>query len=259
MRLARLLAALALLAGCSTNPLTGRDQILALPVVQAAHADVSFALSSGAAYEAPACEPDCGSARDAADFSGRVAAIAAKLELAARDMAPDLFERIEKFRIEVNDGPGVSTGSSAGGRIVLGTALARLAPSDAVIGFLVAREMAHVIARHAEENSGASIVFSALGMLLPGVNFIARFVAARLGSGVVTGSWAAQQQREADEIAISLLEHSGLPARIVALELKSGINRARLPVDEWGARYLASAQRAEAIAAFPARYAEIDN
>ena len=179
----------------------------------------------------------------------------ARLEVIAREMAPDLFERIGKFRIEVNDALGAGTGSSASGRIVLGSGLARLEPDDSVIAFLVAREMAHVIARHAEEDSGASIVLSALGMLLPGFNIVARFVATTLGSRALTSSWAVQQQREADEIAVALLERSGLPARSVALGLENGIKRARLPDDEWGARYLESARRVAAIAASPPRYA----
>ena len=261
MRLSGLLVSLGLLAGCSTHPITGRDQILALPAIQSVYSDVSFALSSGAALNgaSPACGQDCGSPQELAQFAGRVAAIGTRLEASARDLAPDLFVRIEKFQIEVSDDLGAGTGSSAGGRIVLGTGLAGLEPADSVIAFLVAREMAHVIARHAEENSGASMVFSALGMLLPGFNFIARFIASRLGSSALTGSWAAQQQREADEIALALLERTGLPARSVALGLESGINRTRLPANEWGARYLESAQRVAAIAASPPRYAVIDD
>ena len=73
----------------------------------------------------------------------------------------------------------------------------------------------------------------------------------------LTGSWAAQQQREADEIAIALLDRTGLSVRSVALGLEGGINRARLPEGEWGARYLESAQRVAAIAASPPRYAVI--
>jgi len=237
-RFAGALAALALVAGCAENPVTGRSQILALPSVQAVHANLSFALSTG-------CASDCGVA--GTGFAGRVAAIGNRLEAVARDVAPDLFRRIGKFQIGVNDAIGMRTGSSAGGRIALGSALAELEPTDVVIAFLVAREMAHVIARHAEEDSGASIVFSVLGMLLPGVNAIARFVATTAGSSALTGSWAEQQQREADEIAMVLLGRAGMPASLVALELEVGIARARLPADEWGSRYLESAQRADAI------------
>jgi len=260
VKLSGLLVALALLPGCSTHPITGRDQIIALPAVQAAHADLGYAFAAGVQriVAPPACEQDCGGKiQTLASFTSRAEAIGARLEASARDLAPDLFGRIERFQIEVDDGIGVATGSSAGGRVVLGAGLVGLEPADSVIAFLIAREMAHVIARHAEENSGSSIVFSALGMLLPGINFIARFIASSLGSSALTGSWAAQQQREADEIAITLLDRTGLSVRSVALGLEGGINRARLPEDEWGARYLGSAQRVAAIAASPARYAVI--
>lgn len=229
--------------------------------MQAVRAELSFAFSASAQRSdaSIACERDCVSSEGLAAFAGRVAASGAQLQRAARDMTPDLFTRIGNFQFEINDTLGVGTGSSAGGRIVLGAGLAGLEPTDTVIAFLVAREMAHVIARHAEEDAGASIVFSVLGMLLPGFSAVARLVASSLGSSVLTGSWAAQQQREADDIAIALLEQTGMPARIAALELAIGINRARLPEDEWGARYLESARRVEAIAASPPRYAVIGN
>ena len=38
---------LACLAGCATNPVTGRDQIVSVPAAQV-HADIGFALSTGA-------------------------------------------------------------------------------------------------------------------------------------------------------------------------------------------------------------------
>jgi hypothetical protein len=259
LKSARVLFGLALLAGCSTHPITGREQIIALPLVQTVHADLRFALSAGTRRDGPLppCETDCGHAERLAVFAGAVAATGKRLEIAAREMAPDLFERIAGFQIEVSDGLDVGTGSNAGGRIVLGSGLAALEPTDAVIAFLVAREMGHVIARHAEENSGASIVFSLLGALLPGFSAIARLVASAAGSSALTSSWAAQQQREADEIAMALLELGGTPARVVALELDIGINRARLPDGEWGARYLESAKRADIIARSPPRYAEV--
>ncbi len=248
-----LLAVLVLLSGCSTNPSTGRTQILALPAVQSAYADMGFAVSTGALRIAglPACARDCGNAEVRAAFAGRVKNIGMRLDAPAREMYPDMFDRIGGFQIEVNEALGIGTGSSAGGRIVLGSALAGLEPSDAVIAFLIAREMAHVIARHAEEDSGASLLFSALGLLLPVLNVAVRFVATTLGSGALKSSWAAQQRREADAIAVVLLEHAGLPASIIAAELERGWNRAGLPDDEWGARYIESVQRAARIAAAP--------
>ncbi|MEO8144804.1 MAG: M48 family metalloprotease [Betaproteobacteria bacterium] len=258
MRQAGILVGLALLAGCSTHPITGRDQILALPAVQAAHADASFAVSAGLpGTAAPACEQDCGSAENIAAFAARVATIGARLEVSARGIDPELFGQIDNFRVEVNHAIGASTGSSAGGRIAIGAGLARLEPTDTVIAFLIAREMAHVIARHAAENSGASIVFSALGMLLPGINVLARLVATKVGSSMLTRSWEAQQEREADDIAVTLLEHAGLPARVIAPELDSGIKHALLPDGEWAARYLDSVRRVAFIAASAPRVAVV--
>ena len=257
MHIAALLLGLALLAGCATHPITGRDQILALPSVQAAYSDVGFALSTGAQrITGPrSCWQGCSSDEAPAAFTGRIESIALQLEASARDLSPELFERIERFRIEVSPSLGIGTGSSAGGRIALGTGLIELEPSDTVLAFLIAREMAHVIARHEEENSGASMTFSALGFLLPGINVVAKFIASAVGSGALKSSWAAQQRQEADEIAIALLERGSISAHGVALELASGLIRARVPEDEWGVRYIESMQRVALIAATPPRYA----
>lgn len=233
--------------------MTGRGQILALPAVQAAHADVAFAISTyGQGFAAsPPCGPDCRNAGNPAMFAARVATIGARLERSARAVSPELPGRIGRFRIEVNDALGIGTGSSAGGRVALGSGLAGLEPTDTVIAFLIAREMAHVIGRHAEENSGASIVFSALSALLPGINVIVRLAASAAGSDALKRSWATQQQREADVIALLLLEHSGLSSSSVALDLATGIRGAGVPADEWGARYFESIRRVTVIAAPP--------
>jgi sulfur carrier protein ThiS len=100
------------------------------------------------------------------------------------------------------------------------------------------------------------MVFSALGMLLPGINVLVRFMATTLGSGVLKDSWQTQQQREADEIAVALLHRIGLSAGDIARGLEGEIKRARLPQNEWGERYLESEKRIALIAALPLRFAE---
>lgn len=249
MKRAAAFVSLALLAGCTTHPITGREQVIALPLVQVVHADLGFALYRGAHgfVSAAPCERDCSSVEAQAEFAVRVDAVAKQLEPAARSMSPDLFARIDGFEVEVSPTLGVGTGSSAGGRIALGSDLAALEPTDTVIAFLVAREMAHVIARHAEEDSGASLVFSALGLLLP-VSVIVRFIAGTLGSGALKATWAAHQRREADEIAVELLARAGLTAPSVALDL-DGVQHSLIPTDDWGARYVESTQRVALIAA----------
>lgn len=258
MNTTALLLSLALLAGCTTHPITGRDQMLGLPGVQVAYAEVDYALSTVAQSinASPSCEQDCSDAEDLPAFAARVKTIGAQLTAAANDAFPEQFKRIGGFTIRVKESIRVGTGSSASGRIALGSGLAALEPTDTVIAFLIAREMAHVIARHAEENSGASMVFSALGLFLPGINLIVRFVATTLGSGVMKSKWAMQQQREADEIALTLMEHIGVAPGSVARGLEYGVKRARLPANEWGAQYLESMQRVALIAGPPPRYAE---
>lgn len=242
-----------LLSGCAIHPITGRNQIQALPAVQAAYADLTFTLSTEAwTIAAPlSCDPDCGGAQRAADLSRRVARLGGELEVLAHQMSPELKERIGSFRIEVSEVPGVATASSAGGRISIGAELAALEPTDAVLAFLIAREMGHVIARHAEENSGASMLFTVLGFLLPGFHALARFAATTVGSGVLRSSWAAEQQREGDEIAVALLARAGLAPPEVALALAHGLDHPRLAGNEWSARYLESVRHVGRIATAP--------
>ena len=249
--------ALALLCGCSTNPVTGRDQIVELPAVQA-HADIGFALSSGAQRlsESEPCDAAC--RQQDLNFDAQVKRLGAGLEAAVRSMSPDLFERIGSFQIEIDPELGTSTGSSAGGRIVLGGGIARLEPADDVTAFLMAREMAHVIARHDEEDSGARMIFSALSALMP-YTLIVRLLASTVGSSALTGSWAEQQRREADEIAITLLVRTGRSVAGVGKSLATGLKRDRLPEGEWTARYIESAERVAAAAESAPKYADFED
>jgi hypothetical protein len=273
-----LLLSLALLSGCAIHPLTGRDQIVGLPAVQIAYSDVDFALSNSVQRMVAAvpCEPACTDRQSIERFAASVTRIGAQLSIAASELSPEEFSRIGKFQIEVDPSLGIGTASSAGGRIVLGSALAGLnkgrdlpaasgrdtlesglgglEPADVVIAFLIAREMAHVMARHAEENSGASIMVSALGLLVPGGNVLARIVVARLGSDALKSSWAAQQQSEAAGIALTLLERTGLSAISVSLALESGVDTRKVPDNDWGIGYARSARIVDGIAAEPLRY-----
>jgi len=110
--------------------------------------------------------------------------------------------------------------------------------------------MAHVIARHDEEDSGARIFFSAITALLP-IAMVARLVASTLGSGAMMGSWAGDQRREADEIALALLVRTGRSIYGVGRSLARGIKLDPGPADEWISRYKESAERVAAAAEAP--------
>ena len=249
MKLSVPVAVLALLSGCSTNPVTGRGQIVELPAVRA-HAAIVFELSSGARYiaGAEACREYCREENPL--FNAQVKRIGAELEAAVRGMSPELFGRIDAFRISVDPDLGATTGSSADGRVVLGSALARLASEDDVTAFLIAREMAHIIARHDEEDSGARVFFSIITALIPGAA-IARFAISALGSSALVHSWAEKQRREADEIALALLERTGRPAARIAAALTGATRENPPPGSEWSARYVESLERVGLLARLP--------
>jgi predicted Zn-dependent protease len=244
------------LGGCATNPITGREQMVAVPAAQA-HADIGFALSSSARRisESEPCAEAC--AEQNRRFESQVKRMGAELEAAARGMSPELFERIDGFQVGVDEELGIATGSSARGHIALGKGIAALEPDEAVTAFLIAREMAHVIARHDEEDSGARIVFSALTTLLP-FTLIARIIASTLGSGALMGSWAEQQRKEADEIAVSLLVRAGRSPADVARALSAGLKTSLLPEGDWTTRYLESADRVAAAASIEPKRADFD-
>ncbi len=256
------LIGLLLVGGCATNPVTGRSQFIGLPGLQTAYANFEFALGSGR-NEAPApCagtsggeaarasgnNQPCVQDAEAARFSQQVERVGSELDLAARDFAPDVFKRIDAFQIGVSTEASPGTASSASGRIVLSPELATLDPTDDVVAFLIAREMGHVIARHAEENSGVRLLFSALSTLVPGASAIARLVASTTGSGALTSGWAEQQTREADEIALSLLERTHRSLRVVALNLRIGLTRERLPAGKWTELFNESSERVALLA-----------
>lgn len=269
-----------LLSGCTVHPITGRDQMVVMPAVQIAYADADFSLSSRTKRIAAsrACVQNCASVDRTVLFAGRVKVLGTRLTIAAREMSPELFARIGRFEIKVDDDLGIVTASSAGGRIVIGAGVAdlesrlagggvagraslefglgELEPQDILIAFLIAREMAHVMARHAEEDSGASLAVSAIGLLIPGVHLIARLLVSRVSANALRESWVSEQAREADEIALALLEKCGWSVRSVSLWMERGIEPARLPADGWGEAFLKSSQRVAYLAASSLRYAE---
>ena len=254
---------IAVFAGCAVNPSTGRNQLIASSVVQIAHADMGFALAAAAQGLAPASpcartnrsEPlasttfsACPSAETTARFAHQVERIGAELATEARSLAPELFKRISAFQIGVETDIDAGTASSAGGRIALAADLAALDPTDDVVAFLIAREMGHVIARHGEEDAGARMTFSALTAMVPIGGLIVKLAASLLGSQALKTTWVERQRREADELALALLDRCQRSPAIIALNLRVGLRRERLPEGEWGAYFAQSINRVDAIA-----------
>ena len=254
---------IAMLAGCAINPSTGRSQLIALPAMQAAQADMNFAVAAAMQNLGSIASCDrsgdgdktetssgtsCPSDEQLTKFEQQVKRVSAELEPEAHRFAPGLIDRIGAFDVRVEPGIGNGTASNAGGQIALAPGLAALDPTDDVVAFLIAREMGHVIARHGEENAGAQMVFSALVAIVPVGGMVAKLAASMAGSSALKSSWAADQLREADEIALSLLDRSHRSPDAIALNLHAGIDPEQLPQGEWGANFAKSVKRVGAIA-----------
>lgn len=260
------LSALALTGGCAVNSSTGRSQLIALPAAQVAHADIGFAIAAATDGLAPSssCGTDprlqaatsvlsgCPNEENRARFAHQVKRLGEGLARDAREFAPDLFTRISMLDIAVETGMGAGTASSAGGRIVLGADLAALDPTDDVVAFLIAREIGHVIARHGEEDSGARMTFSAITALVPIGGLIVKLATSYLASQALMASWADGQRREADELALALLERGGRSPAMLALNLQVGFRRELLQQSQWSTHIGESIARVAALAAAPA-------
>jgi hypothetical protein len=228
-RLALLLAATASLgiAGCATVPGENRARLIDIPLASA-HADIAFTISTGARGSAPCDEgvtcPGASAGEEANRFARQVQRLAGVLQKGARQLYPDLQQRAPGlsaggFDVYVVDGNEQGSASSPNGRIALNSALGAQRPYDDWVAFVIAREMGHVIARHHEDNSMASMATSTLmNILIPGSGLLKMLLSAG-GSAIAGKSQRGSQALEADAIARKLLEASGLRLRNVYLTL----------------------------------------
>lgn len=218
------------LAGCATAPTGGRARMVDLPL-SSIHSDLGFTMS-GSDRQQAGCNrgADCpaqAESDDATRFALQVERVAFVLQEGAQDLYPDLAQRVpgllqNRFDVYVVAGDEPGSASSANGRIALNAALGTLAPYDEWLAFVIAREMGHVIARHHEENSTASIATSLiLNILLPGSGLLKSAISAG-GAGIAANSKREVQSPEADAIAFELLAAAGFRLENVALALRVG-------------------------------------
>ncbi len=231
-RFALLLAATACLAitGCATVPSESSARLIDIPLASA-HADMTFTITSGTRASVP-----CDDAADSAicpespasaathRFTRQVQRLAGVLQKGVRDLYPDLQERVPRladsgFDVYVVDGNEPGSASSPNGRIALSAALGVQRPYDDWVAFVIAREMGHVIARHHEENSMASMATSTImNLILPGSSLVKMLISAG-SSALAAKSQRGSQALAADAIARDLLVASGLRLRDISLTL----------------------------------------
>jgi len=194
-----------------------------------AHSEIAFTMTTGY-RQSLVCskEPSCPEQSDkvaAMRFARQVERVTGALQKGARHLYPDLARRApglvdSRFDVFIVENDELGSASSANGRIALNGAFAALRPYDELLAFVIAREMGHVIARHPEENSAASIATSAiLSVVIPGSSLLKTAISAT-GSEIAARSKEEVQVLEADAIALSLLKAAGFRLRDVALSLR---------------------------------------
>ncbi len=169
--------------------------------------------------------------------------VIAGLQVAGAGMFPEAVQRVGAFDVFVADSDVLSAASSATGQIALNAAFIALKPTDDWLAYVLAREMAHVIAGHHANNSTASIATSVvMNLLLPGSGLL-RSALSFVGSQLASFSGRERQAAEADEIAIRLLEAAGYAQKSLALSLALGPGDEQLSRTSWGRAFSGSARK----------------
>jgi Zn-dependent protease with chaperone function len=229
-----------MLCGCAATPQDGRLSLNLPPEMTAVYSEVNMQLMLVTRADAPSrcTEPAC-SMWD--DVDQRVARIGPDLAKAAYRLYPDIAGRVRNFEFVVADKSEPGTVSASSGRIIVLRPVGSLAPNDAALAFILAREVGHVVANHHEENVTATLIVSALVHLIaPVANLTQLFgnlflanaatggasasIAANaamtatsfLGSRVLLTTYKPRHRDEADLIAMSLLAQLGYDLSAVA-------------------------------------------
>ena len=225
---------LVFVTACATSP-EGRAQLATPAPLQgfsAVYSEFDMQLQLVSAADSPACQE----AKCVADraFDQRILALGRRLTDAAFRQYDELYLRIPRFEFIVADKADLGATSSAGGTVVIYRGLQSLNLDDAVLAFVLAREMSHVIAGHHDENVTASVLVAiAAQILFPALNIgglfasgaasaaassaasttvgatVATSAASFLGSRALRASYRPQQVREADVMAMKMLADAG--------------------------------------------------
>lgn len=209
------LVAAALLSACASTTPGGRSQMAAPEPISALYS--SFDLGMTLAALAPV-ETSCVGVQCQVDkgFERQVLRLGTRLAETAYATYPALKERIPQFTFIVAEKIDAGSSSDASGTIVIYRGVRKARIDEETLGYLIAKEMGHVIARHHDEKSAATIISSLIAQLVlapanlaRGVAFIASSTAGAFGKDLVASGKIPEQRKEADIIALDLLARQG--------------------------------------------------
>ena len=209
------LVAAVLLAGCASTAPGGRSQLAVPQPISSLYSSLDLKLTLASLSTVAdscagiQCEVDKG-------FERQVARLGTRLADAAYESYPDLRQRIPKFSFMVAEKIDGGSSSDASGTIVIYRGVRQAALDEETLAWLIANEMGHVIARHHDEKSAATVISSLVAQVLlapanlaRGLAFIASSTATALGKGFIGTGNASERRKEADAIALDLLSRQG--------------------------------------------------
>ena len=159
-------------------------------------------------------------------FDTRVGAIGRYLSKAALQLYPNQEKLIQRMTFSVAEKLEAGTASNNKGQIVVLRGVQDLQLSDDALGFVLAREMSHVLAGHHKTNTSTKLIISALAsVLFPAIAIVGASSAAAqastattlltsaastatsmLGGEVAIAKMKPTQLSQADEMAFAMME-----------------------------------------------------
>jgi hypothetical protein len=206
----------------------------------ALHSDIAFSITSG--HRQSSTED---SQTGEKKFDSQVQRVTAALETGVQLLYPEIADRVpgplnHRFEVYVVEDSEHGSTSSATGRIALNSALGPLSVSDDWLAFVIAREMGHVVARHHEVNSAASLITSVLmNVLLPGSGLLKTALSTG-GAKIASNSNQHAQAIDADAIALRLMDASGFDRRALAAAMQRSVST--LDNSSWANKLRASTE-----------------
>jgi len=202
------------------------------------YSDMEMRMRLAAKPNAQACSGDACLSNQ--QFDVRVQVIGEHLTKSAHEIYPEIKKKVPNFVFSVVDKQVLGSASNASGAVVIFRGIQHLDLGDEALTFIVGREMGHVIASHHKSNAKTRLLISALAaVLFPAVGILSASSAATqattatslftsaastatsiVGSEVAMSKIKPGQLTEADDVAISILEHSGLNPQEIAQSLE---------------------------------------
>ncbi len=205
------LMAAAMLAACSSVPVTGRKQLNLLPESQ------MIGMSLTAYSDFLSQNPPMPSSDNQTQMVQRIGNRMAK-EVEAYLADQGASKRVEGFQWEFNlvDDPTINAWCMPGGKVVVYTGIMKVAEDEEGLAVIMGHEIAHAIARHGNERMSQGLAVAAGGITLavamnekPGFTRDLFLQSYGLASGLGVLAFSRKHESEADKMGLIFMAMAG--------------------------------------------------